>query len=64
MTVDELIEDLGLEASCKILGWQGGTIHQVREEMLKRFGENGIVQDKDGELVRFVFEEPPPAQGL
>lgn len=37
--VDALIAELGgLRAACGSLGWQGGTVHQVRWELNKRLG--------------------------
>ena len=57
LTVDELIESTGgLSAVCKLFGWQGGTIHQAKEEALKRLAFHGIYPHKDtGILIQMVF---------
>ena len=52
MTTEQLIEKQGgLAAMCQLLGWQGGTIHQVKAEMRRRFNRDGIVQDKQGDWI-------------
>lgn len=50
MTMNELIQvEGGLSGMCKLFGWQGGTIHQVRAEIKRRMALSGIFYDKDGE---------------
>ncbi len=34
--IDKLLKTKSLEQWIKEFGWQGGTIHQVKEELLKR----------------------------
>ncbi len=57
MTVEQLIETSGgLSGVCKLFGWQGGTVHQAKEEALKRLAYHGIYPHKEtGVLVQMVF---------
>jgi len=56
MNTDQLIKEIGgLEATCKLFGWQGGTIHQARIEIIRRLGMVGIVPDKQGVFVNLLY---------
>ena len=51
-TLDYIIEEFGgLIGSCKFFGWQGGTIHQVKEEWTRRLHNLGYVINKEGIVV-------------
>lgn len=48
MTIENIIEEQGgLEGMCKMFGWQGGTIHQVRDEIKRRLNAHGVFEHKD-----------------
>ena len=58
MTVQELIDNVGLKGILLEFGWQGGTVHQAKREIIKRLRETGIVQDKNGDLVSLTINGP------
>lgn len=62
-TMESLIASVGgLLSMCALLGWQGGTIHQVEAEIVRRFHLVGIVRDKSGVFVQLKIGEHPNAR--
>ena len=58
MNIDQLIEKMGgLAGACAMFGWQGGTIHQVRDEIKRRLAKVGIVPNRDGVFVTVAFKQ-------
>ena len=58
MTVQELVDNVGLKRILLELGWQGGTVHQAKQEIIKRLRKSGIVQDKNGDFVSLTINGP------
>lgn len=57
-TIDTLIESVGgLLPMCAILGWQGGTRHQVEAEIVRRLNLVGIVRNKYGIFAQLKIGE-------
>lgn len=41
--IDKILDAIGgLEGACKVFGWQGGTIHQAKTELMRRLAQKGI----------------------
>jgi hypothetical protein len=58
MTMDELIaSEGGFENVLNILGWQGGTIQQVKNEIRKRMSGGGIYENIEGQWVKLEITE-------
>ena len=56
--VDRLISKSGgIHTVIEHFGWQGGTIHQVRDETIRRLKCTDIAIGKDGEL--YDLSKPP-----
>lgn len=56
-TVDSIAEKVGLKGLCEMFGWQGGTIHQAKEEIRRRLGNEGICpRKKDGVFCQLVID--------
>ena len=45
MTIESILKINTLEEWIKKFGWQGGTIHQVKEEIKKRLRKSGIIEN-------------------
>ena len=51
VTLDDVVKEFGGLSGClDFIGWQGGTIHQVKDELVKRLHENGMYIRMDGEI--------------
>jgi len=60
MNIEQVIEEFGgLSGSINFFGWQGGTIHQVKEEWTKRLHSAGHVIRKDGEICDLAIKKTP-----
>ncbi len=58
MKIESIIEKDGLSYWIAFLGWQGGTIHQVKRELLKRLSKKGIFEHKEtGELCQMNIDK-------
>ena len=49
--IEKLLATRSLSEWCSYLGWQGETIHQVREETEKRLTAGGMSIESDGTIV-------------
>ena len=59
MTIQNLIDKYGLQYWLNEFGWQGGTVHQVKTEMLSRLNANGMIEDREtGEIHGLAIQEP------
>jgi hypothetical protein len=50
MTIDEIIKTNTLQEWLNKFNWQGGTIHQVKQEVKKRLYLKGIRENNQGLL--------------
>ena len=56
MNIEDVISEFGgLKGSILFFGWQGGTIHQVKAEWIKRLHSAGHIIRKDGVICNLVI---------
>jgi len=56
MNIEDVISEFGgLKGSILFFGWQGGTIHQVKAEWIKRLHSAGHIIRKDGVICKLVI---------
>ena len=49
--IDKVVDSQSLNFWCGSLGWQGGTIHQVKEYLKDKYKEYGFITDKESKRI-------------